>query len=1792
MKKRTKIMQKVISVLLCVAMLVTYLPSVMLSAEEVPAFSAEKESDVHTLHEWKDFFGKEATDGDGNLFSENAGGVWGDKSVFADDALFTTENEFKNHNITLTDENDLLVVLSAIASNKTIVGYSTIPTDTVLVLDLSNSMSNDSVREMVQATNEAIRRLKTLNYNNRVGVVLYSGEESSRGTYGLDSSATLLLPLDRYTGATVNNTETFVSYNNDRVSVTSGVKNSKNEAVSASKDADGATYIQAGMWKAWQAFEAVPKADTVITTGVQKGTARMPVIVLMSDGAPTLGTSSFNNVGNSNRGNGTSDSADSINAFYSQLTNAWVRAKVEEHYSSEALFYSLGLNVGNNDIAESVLDPANATTTIKGYWSSYLASTTNGATVNLKEPDVKYNWGREEIVIPGEEFSVKRDTLITSGEYVTEYFTATTSQSGNGLINAFEAIVDQIIIQSKYYPTLVSSGEHDLDGYITFTDELGEYMEVKEIKGLTVDGKFYKGNDLAQAVANGSFGAIDTATGDLSNLNDKGLAVVSAVQKRLNCTREQALTVLSYAVKTGQLSYTNDAVYSNYIGWFSDAQGNFLGFWDGNPDSTLSGAVYANKSYGFLGEVGSREEYNQTDMLYVSVQVRKHLVLGHETVLYKIPASLVPMVTYEVEFKGDDLATGTDFKMRVTGAEAPLRLIFEVGLDKAITPYNITEKVADTYKNADGTYTFYTNAWKNHVHTHTQVDTHDATTLLFHPSMENERYYYVSDTPVLNAQGQPVTADPRNGNGVYYHEETVFTTTSATLTAAAKKTVLIPISAETLAVSAKQNATDNTWYIPKGTPYRLVSMFTSAKASNPTQTLSYVFHPDYVLPTAENDYYIDACMGNNGTLTVEPAQGIRLSKTMEFAQVGTDEAFTFDIALENATLANEYPYTKYAADGRVSVGKAVVSNGVATVTLKADEVLYLTDLPVGVTYTVTERRHDDYVVKTSSGTTGTIAAYTLSHVSFQNTPRVSGDLIISKVVTHDVGEGFVATDKEFDIQVTLNGVANGTRYEVTGVPGVTEATVQNGTLNFKIKHGQTIVVHGIEDGVTYRVTESAYAGFTLGGTGLTGTIDTAENQEAHLINHYVPASVPSVNITLNGNKTIDGRNWQAGDAFTFRLQYFDGSNWANVGNPVTVAYNAQGDYTFDMSSALQGFVFDEVGDYEFRVVEDNVAADGMISDPYEKKFEVTVVDNALSGFLKIGKVTTTTANTAERGGTVVANTANGFTVTTNFINRYSVDGIAEVAVEVTKKIDNDTGVDVPLSGFTFDLYRVDGNNEVKVLTSDPTDAHGLTSIALVYDAASFKGQTITYRLKETVGSIEGMIYDLSVKEFTVEIYDDLQGGVAARINGQDVGKYEAVFTNLFQLAEASLTIDGQKQVTNNRPVNDGEFTFELYECADVSFANPVLKDTVNNVGGTFAFDLTYDKAGYYYYRIKEADSGIDSIEDDATVYTVVVHVAQGAGASLQATVSAVTKNGERINEEIVFVNRYTSSDATYILSGVKVLEGRPLKEGEFTFLLYQADAQFNAQGEPRKATNTADGLFTFEALSFETAGTYYYVVQEDASAPKGGVTYDETAYWVTVEVKDNWDGTKTATATGATKDGAVNAVVFRNSYAPAETAVRIVANKVLQGADLAEGAFTFRLFEIDGANGEKTERATVKNDADGVVDFGVIKLHEAGVYTFEVVEDSSAQAEGITYDDTVYSVTMTVTDDLNGQLVAEVSYVADQNTVDDITFTNLHTPPATEQNPETGYTGLAWWMLAMLMGGLGLLLVKRNKKRA
>lgn len=1758
MKKTTGLKRKALSLLVCLALVLSLFPG-MTFAESDGA--DPRVADRSTMDDWKNYFGPTVLD------TENAGGVWGDKSVFTD------AEAFRSYGITMKDgENHFLVALSAIASNKSIVGYSAIPTDTVMVLDLSNSMSSSSLSEMVEAANAAIRKLQNLNRNNRISVVVYSGNAPYRGGYNLSNSAAVLLPLDRYEGVDQSGQEVFLSYSrkSDNISVVSGVKGEENSWSGdryPSEPATGATYIQAGLQLAWEQFAAVK--DVVVTEGPQKGVTRMPTVVLMSDGAPTLGTTSYGDVDGSTHGNGSSTST-SI-AFLTQLSSALLRVRMEEKYGRSGLFYTLGLDIEENDTARAVLNPASNTIDIGSYWNNYLSATgdsysTKSFTVSV-DPDLKTFFRAE-------------DGSYRFHNYVSGYYLASSSNnSENQLITAFDRIVDQIIIQSKYYPTYAESGDFDQDGFLTFTDELGEYMEVKDIKGLTLAGALYRGSALARAVTEGRFGNI--TSGDPAQLTALGLEMIKSITVRTGCSEQEALSLAAQAIRAGQIRYSGGE-YSNYIGWYADENGKYLGFWDGGEVDPSVGATYVNKSYGFVGSVGSAEEYNQTDMLYISVQVHRHIGLGHEQVIYRIPASLVPMVEYEVSFQGTELETGTDFKMEISGATEPLRLIFEVGLRSDINGVNVTDKVASDYAHVgEEGYAFYTNSWGEHTHSEGSfVDSHDATYMDFRPSLENERYYYVSNTPILDENGTAVTYDPKTRDGKYYFKATYFHGTAARLSPAEMKTVLVEISEQSLALSV-YDETFGEWVVPKGTPFRRIfntddQVYASKKVDPATDTLEYSNYPSLVHPSETSPYRVDACLGNNGRLILTPEQGIALTKEMEFVGMGENELFTFEISLSGSGFPEEYALRNY--DGKLLSTAVLQEGNKLFVVLRPGETVYVTGIPTGTEYSVSEilPAGSPWKVKSVSGAEGTVAEYAFGEVLFVNTPTTYGNLLINKTVKHPFGDGYAMPAKAFDVTVTFDGVADGTTVSVDGENRV----IREGKLDLSIAHGQTVLIENLPDGASYTVTEKAYAGFTLSGTGLTGVISDETNAEAKLVNTYAPAAA-DVTLSHVGVKHLDGRDWKEGDEFTFTLQLFNGVRWEDVAGGIRTVTMDSEEYSFSFDEILKGFSFDRIGEYRFRVLESYVDLGGVICDTAEKNFTVTVADGDFSGKLKITDVTTQSPNSFNsKSGTVVVHdvASDRWAVTTHFNNLYRVDGTASVSVEITKEIRNETGVPFGKDGFTFNLYEVRGTEEV-LLGSILSDGNGKGKFSFSIDAGRL-GEIMTFKVREINDGREGVIYDATEKTFTVTLKDNLDGSVSALVNGKNSDTFAASFTNTYALGSAALTVTGEKTLVG-RELKDGEFTFDLYRC-DADFANPEKVASAVNEGKTFTLTDTLSVAGTYHYLVREAASNLPYVTDDKAEFRLTVTVSKGEGANLKAEITSVVKVGsDETDLAIGFTNVYEPDPTGLVISGKKTLAGRALKESEFAFILS------NENGQIARVTNAANGNFLFDEIEFTEKGTYVYTVREDLSQKLANVIYDESVFTVTVDVTDDGQGNLSKAVTLKKGDASVEEIVFANTFVPASVEGRIFIKKLLNNN--TQTVIGLDGFEFTLSGESLAAPLTVKSDAEGNGSFAAIPYtaEDIGrIFRYTVTEVDGGR-ENMVYDKTAITVTAEITVTEDGVIVPlwTVNGTATEQAV--ATFTNLY-----HENPSTSDGSLRLWALLALVGSgfvaSAVVLKKRN----
>lgn len=248
-----------------------------------------------------------------------------------------------------------------------------------------------------------------------------------------------------------------------------------------------------------------------------------------------------------------------------------------------------------------------------------------------------------------------------------------------------------------------------------------------------------------------------------------------------------------------------------------------------------------------------------------------------------------------------------------------------------------------------------------------------------------------------------------------------------------------------------------------------------------------------------------------------------------------------------------------------------------------------------------------------------------------------------------------------------------------------------------------------------------------------------------------------------------------------------------------------------------------------------------------------------------------------------------------------------------------------------------------------------------------------------------------------------------------------------------------------------------------------------------------------------------------------------------------------------FTNTYgvapTDSSVTDQVKTVKRLTGRDLAAGEFTFELLEDDVAV-ANG-----TNDANGTVTLSPIRYEAPGTHTYTLREACPNALGlykGVTYDGTTYTVVTTVSDNGDGTLTATHK---LEGTTESAGFTNKYHAMPTQVSIGAIKVLEGRELKKDEFSFKLV------GEDIE-STVTNDADGKINFDKFEYDEPGTHAYTISEVKGDEV-GMTYDKSVFTVTVDVVDDGEGNLKANVAFTKGDKSVEGIVFNNTYKKPET-----------------------------------
>ncbi len=953
----------------------------------------------------------------------------------------------------------------------------------------------------------------------------------------------------------------------------------------------------------------------------------------------------------------------------------------------------------------------------------------------------------------------------------------------------------------------------------------------------------------------------------------------------------------------------------------------------------------------------------------------------------------------------------------------------------------------------------------------------------------------------------------------------------------------VPISSASM-IQENLTVIDGVYHIKAGTVYQEVGRFITDKVENVTGTLAYsdyplVYHPDDADDAAYYDVY--ALLGNNGCFTMYPAQGVALTKSVTETVTGAADAFPCDIALDTAIDPDALRFTD--ASGNALEVSGAYADGAITVTLAAGQTVYITGLPTGVGYTITERADPNYKMMAATGTTGTVAQFTVNEATVVNGPKRTGDLVLTKDVDHPFA---TAPALSFQFSLDLDGTDVTGKTFTTSTGSVT--TDENGTFTVTLADDETITVYGIPEDTVYTVTELAADGYPLdaaASTGMTGTIPGNGTAYAHAINRYTTTSA-SMELTVTGTKTLTGRDWMEGDSFTFQIQQWNGTTFVDVAgltDTVTHADTAK-TYTIDMST----IVYDTPGTYYYQVIE--VAGDnpGIRYATNTGMFYVTVADADQDGQLEANV-------TVSAGANISQNDQDVYIVTTNFTNSYATKSLP-VTLRIQKEIRDENGAlvtDVPLSGFMFQI------GDAYVVTNEL----GQASVELELPSNGARATLYYFPIRELAPTreerIPGMSYDTQFRELRIDVKDNGRGQLTATVYYPD-GTSEFIdkpldttitVVNTYDLEPVQITFQGSKELVGRELKENEQFTFTLTP-TDGTFTNAAGDALTATVGeGAFSFEtLSFTEVGTYYYLIEEQapDTVPGGMTYDPAQYRATIRVTMKADGTL-TTATTVTKVGVGTVADTTastvsglgFVNTYAVNDTeTVELGGDKTLTGRDMAEGEFTFVLALPDGTV-----VDTATNRADKTFAFDALIYTQPGVWNYVITE-AKGASGGVQYDDASYPVTVTITDNGDGTLSKTVTGA------DAIVFNNAYATNTASLTLDGTKILLGGGLTEGQFSFLLHKTD-ADFEislGSRASIVSNGADGGFSFD-LSYDTPGTRYYALVEDTSDPQADILYDAALYRIRVDVVDDGEGHLTASYTWAATGVTSEDIEFVNV-----------------------------------------
>ncbi|MCL2632069.1 MAG: Cna B-type domain-containing protein [Coriobacteriia bacterium] len=825
------------------------------------------------------------------------GRIWTDKSVNTDAATIYDSGGNAAVTITASSPESFLVTLSALSQSYT-VDILAEPVDVVFIIDISGSMTEslgDSTRVevMITALNFAIKTLMEAHPDNRVAIVGYGAIPSYKATP--QPKIVDILPLDHY--AIPSNGEfLFVGANGTDTTI------EVNSALGVSTPAtavEGGTPTQRGIHRGARVLLDNPDTtyDFEISPGYTVTVPRKPVMVLLTDGEPTMGWQDYQFLSTDSSDDTLYDTGNRINGdmghdLLAVATITYFKQLVTEHYygtnygENFAWVYTIGVGEPSID-QEAVLDPMTFAGSVS-YTHSGVTYNMKNLLENLVDPSTHHTGAfpvlsrveppsTARVLLPGLSNWNAADSkmIFDSFDYTDGYYPA---EDPEKLMEAFEAIASDIVTQ-KAYSTQTDPEDPDFTGHMMFSDTLGQYVEFKNPLGFWINNQLYDGADFAAEMEGGAAGSGSYWYWFAEEMG--AWRKLSGTTTEIGFAGAESLILSSQA--GGSLYYNNADDYSAVIKWYGGFDAEWLeNYYDtttGEVNEAPANAACIVEHYSVKGIVHNSVTGKDTDIGLASIlvitalqeglfslenegaTVDVYLLEGQQNVRWYIPASLIPMRTVQEQQTFGRAVLSVDIV-----EASPIRCVYEVGLlDNIEDALAVSEQYKADFSDGNDGWYYYTNDGG-----HPASDSLNRTTVIFNPSLLNRYYIFTDDTPLFS-DSDGTAATSYSADTTYYVLQQYYDANYPGFERSSYEPVTLTaddvevISGQLHIKAGTQNTSADTWV---------------AKTSNTTQTSDAVFAPGSSGAGIQSPGSIVVqTLGNNGRLN---APGTRVTVTKQW----------------------------------------------------------------------------------------------------------------------------------------------------------------------------------------------------------------------------------------------------------------------------------------------------------------------------------------------------------------------------------------------------------------------------------------------------------------------------------------------------------------------------------------------------------------------------------------------------------------------------------------------------------------------------------------------------------------------------------------------------------------------------------------------------------------------------------------------------------------------------------------------------------------------------------------------